>query len=106
MSEDIKMPLTKEFLDYCRLNKIENIGKLARETFDKGFTILKYGETPFGENNKKLPLISRPVERPIDKTEVVIVDPPKMTVTYESTNIPSETPVKLVSVGKYNLYDE
>jgi hypothetical protein len=38
--------LDDEFLEYCRLNNIEDVEKLARETFKRGFTILKYGETP------------------------------------------------------------
>jgi len=38
--------LDKEFLEYCRLNDIENPKKLAKETFERGFSILKFGETP------------------------------------------------------------
>jgi hypothetical protein len=113
MKEKNCLTLDKEFLDYCKLNKIEDVEKLARETFNKGFTIVKYGETPFGGVNYQkmetpitLPLITRPASRPIDPTEVV-VDSPKMKVTYESTNIPQTNPVKLVSIGKENdLYDE
>jgi len=40
--------LDEEFLQYCKLNDIEDIEKLARETFNQGFTILKYGKTPPG----------------------------------------------------------
>jgi hypothetical protein len=35
------------------LNGIEDIDKLAKETFKRGFTILKYGETPFGKQQTK-----------------------------------------------------
>ena len=35
-----------EFTQYCELNDIKNINKLAKETFERGFSILKYGETP------------------------------------------------------------
>ena len=35
-----------EFVQYCQLNKIDNIEKLAKELFDKAFTQLKYGDTP------------------------------------------------------------
>lgn len=40
--------LDDEFLGYCRLNNIDDVEKLAKDTFNRGFTILKYGETPFG----------------------------------------------------------
>jgi hypothetical protein len=111
MKEKNCLTLDKEFLDYCKLNKIEDVEKLAKETFNKGFTILKYGETPFGGVNYQkmetpitLPLATRPASRPIDPTEVV---DSKMKVTYESTNIPQVNPVKLVSIGKEkDLYDE
>lgn len=35
-----------EFIQYCELNKITDIEKLAKQTFNRGFTILKYGEFP------------------------------------------------------------
>jgi len=38
--------LDDEFVQYCELNNVENIEKLAKETFNRGFTILKYGATP------------------------------------------------------------
>ena len=40
------LTLDKEFLDYCKLNNIPDVEKLAKEIFDRGFTILKYGEKP------------------------------------------------------------
>jgi len=38
--------LDDEFLEYCKLNNIEDIEKLAKEVFNQGFTILKYGNIP------------------------------------------------------------
>lgn len=38
--------LDNEFIEYCRLNKIEDIEKMAKKVFNQGFTILKYGEIP------------------------------------------------------------
>ena len=46
MSQKPSLTLDKEFLEYCRLNDIENPKKLAKETFERGFSILKFGETP------------------------------------------------------------
>jgi hypothetical protein len=70
--ESISLILDDEFLQYCELNKVEDIEKLAREVFNQGFTILKYGRIPSGDPIKKvavevttnIPLI------PPDKTEI------------------------------------
>jgi len=40
--------LDNEFIQYCELNNIKDINKIAQETFNRGFSLLKYGETPMG----------------------------------------------------------
>jgi hypothetical protein len=40
--------LDNEFIQYCELNNIKDINKTAQETFNRGFSLLKYGETPMG----------------------------------------------------------
>jgi len=82
MTEKNCLILDKEFLDYCKLNKISDVEKLARETFNKGFAILKYGETPFGgvtvpkiiegkeKSNTKNVNTSRPVVEPAPQPSV------------------------------------
>jgi poly(3-hydroxyalkanoate) synthetase len=42
--------LDDEFIQYCKLNNIEDIEKLAREVFNQGFAILKYGKEPLVQN--------------------------------------------------------
>jgi hypothetical protein len=42
--------LDDEYLRYCELNNINDIEILAKQLFNKGFSLLKYGETPFGFN--------------------------------------------------------
>jgi hypothetical protein len=62
------LTLGDEFLEYCRLNDIKDVEKLAKETFQRGFTILKYGETPYGiKGNEKI------VEKEVIK-EVTVTD--------------------------------
>ena len=46
MKKKYTLTLDNEFIDYCKLNNIEDVDKLAKETFSKGFSILKYGDTP------------------------------------------------------------
>lgn len=38
--------LDDEFLEYCKLNNIDDIQDFARKVFNQGFTILKYGDIP------------------------------------------------------------
>lgn len=62
--------LDDEFLLYCKLNNINDVQKLAKETFNKGFTLLKYGQLPksvlsknISENDKnELPLVREEVK--------------------------------------------
>lgn len=49
MKPNISLTLNKDFIQYCELNEIEDIEKLARETFKRGFDLLKYGNVPIGE---------------------------------------------------------
>jgi hypothetical protein len=39
--------LDDEFIQYCDINNIDDIEKLAKQIFDRGFSLLKYGEVPF-----------------------------------------------------------
>lgn len=43
MEKNSYLILDNEFLQYCKLNNIEDVEKLAKETFQRGFTQLKYG---------------------------------------------------------------
>ena len=40
------LTLDDEFIKYCELNNIDDIEKYAKEIFNKGFTVLKYGDKP------------------------------------------------------------
>lgn len=60
------LTLDDEFISYCKLNNIINIEKTARDTFNRGFTILKYGETPIGNKTKE-----KIVEKEIIKEVIV-----------------------------------
>jgi hypothetical protein len=46
MKKKYSLILDDEFIKYCELNNITDIESLAKQTFKRGFTILKYGETP------------------------------------------------------------
>lgn len=40
--------LNEEFLNFCKLNNVNDINQFAEKVFQRGFTIEKYGETPKG----------------------------------------------------------
>lgn len=46
MKQKYSLILDDEFIQYCKLNGIEDIEKEAKAVFKKGFDIAKYGVTP------------------------------------------------------------
>lgn len=46
--------LDDEFIQYCKLNNIDDIEKKAKEIFKQGFDLLKYGNNPVKPNFQKL----------------------------------------------------
>jgi hypothetical protein len=72
------LTLDKEFIQFCKLNDIENIDDLAKKTFSRGFTILKYGETPSEIKTTSNVVVKEvikeiPIEKIIEK-EIFITD--------------------------------
>ena len=75
---NISLILDDEFIQFCKLNKIEDIEKTARETFKRGFDLLKYGNIPMGEISSQ-------------DREKVVPEPPKRTIS----SVPPEDLEKL-----------
>lgn len=92
MIKKYTLTLDNEFIMYCELNKITDIETFAKETFNKGFTILKYGDTP--EFMKKLNPTPKPTSKPKQKVKV----------KPEPTPLPK--PVVTKTIDRNNLYDE
>jgi hypothetical protein len=74
MKKKYTVTLDDEFILYCQLNKIDNIEKLAKETFNRGFSQLKYPETPIGSSKEKI--IEKEVikEVPIEVIKEIFVE--------------------------------
>jgi hypothetical protein len=83
------LTLDNEFLKYCEINNIDNPEILAKEIFQKGFAIIKYGETPNGLRNQNTVIekeiikevivekfIDRIVEKPIEVIKEIIMEIP------------------------------
>jgi len=54
MKKKVSLTLDDEFIMYCEMNNIQDIEKLAKETFNRGYFILKYGEVPVGFSSEKI----------------------------------------------------
>ena len=73
---EINKQLKDEIWDYCRANNITNIDEFITKCLKQGFTIIKFGSTPF-ENTEK--------EKPIKTKKVVPVVPINETETTKTT---------------------
>lgn len=62
MEKKYTLILDKDFIQYCDLNNITDIQKQAKETFARGFTLLKYGETPQGNKVKEIVEVEKVIE--------------------------------------------
>lgn len=101
--KNISLILDDEFIQYCKLNNIEDIEKLAREVFNKGFTIVKYGSVPS---------IDVPIETKIVKSSPRIVQTnvtveqgtPEIIIPKFIENDITKTIIK--EIEKKDIYDE
>jgi hypothetical protein len=55
MKKKYSLILDDEFILFCELNDIVDVDKLAKETFKKGFDMLKYKEPNIVTIKKELP---------------------------------------------------
>lgn len=81
MKKKNSLILDEEFIRYCQINNIDDVEKLAKETFNRGFSLLKYGETPMGiKGNEKIiekEIIKEvPVEKIVEKIVEVVKEIP------------------------------
>ena len=85
------LTLDNEFLKYCELNKVENPEKLANEIFQRGFSIIKYGETPKGfKSQEKIVEIEVIKEVPVEKIVEKIIEKPVEVIKEIIKEIPVE----------------
>ena len=72
------LTLDNEFIQYCKINNIEDVNGLAQKTFNRGFSILKYGETPTNNVTTKIVEVEKIVEVikevPVEIIKEVIVE--------------------------------
>ena len=117
-TQKILLTLDKDFIQYCELNEIKDIKKLAKETFKRGFDLLKYGSMPEGElthqDKGKVPTVKpikpppktdiKPVPEVVEKPTIVEAVPMKSS---DGKEVLTKMGVKIEKKDeKKDLYDE
>jgi hypothetical protein len=88
--------LDNEFIQYCELNKIINVDKLAQETFNRGFSLLKYGETPNGNRVKEIVEVEKEVIKEIIVEVEKIVEVPIEVIKEVIKEVKIEVPIEVI----------
>ena len=88
--------LDSEFIQYCELNKIDNIDKLAQETFNRGFSLLKYGETPTGNRTKEIVEVQKEIIKEVIVEVEKIVEVPVEVIREVIKEITIEVPIEVI----------
>lgn len=105
MKKKLSLILDNEFIDYCELNNIDEPLKKAKETFKRGFTILKFGETPSAVKGNE---VIREVEKEIIREVEVIreVEKPVEVIKEIEKIIEVEKPVEIIVEKEVIITDD
>ena len=93
--------LDDEFLLYCKMNNIDDVDKLAKETFNRGFTILKYGETPLKISAPEPKVVEKIKEVQVEKIVEKIKEVPVEKIVEIIKEAPKEKHFEKVIIEKY-----
>jgi len=90
--------LDNEFIQYCELNKITNIDKTAKDTFNRGFSLLKYGETPFGDRVREIVEVPKEIIKEVIIEKIVdrIVEVPVEIIKEVIKEVIVEVPIEVI----------
>jgi hypothetical protein len=90
--------LDKEFTQFCELNNITDIGKQAQETFNRGFSLLKYGEIPNGNKIREIVEVPKETIKEVIVEKIVerIVEVPVEVIREVIKEITIEVPVEVI----------
>jgi hypothetical protein len=88
--------LDNEFIQYCELNKIVNIDKLAQETFNRGFSLLKYGEVPNSNRVREVVEVEKEIIKEIIVEVEKIVEVPVEIIKEVIKEVRIEVPIEVI----------
>jgi thiamine kinase-like enzyme len=103
----ISKKLKDEIWEYCRLNDISNVDEFTINMVQQGFTVEKFGATPFGEGEVKEveKIIEVPVEKIVEKVIEVPVEKIVEKVIKKEIFITDDDEVKKLSNKNIELVD-
>ena len=96
MEKKHTLTLDKEFILYCELNNIKDINKTANETFNKGFSLLKYWETPTSNSTEKEKIVEVIKEVEVEKIVEIIKEVPVEKIVEVIREVPVEKIVEVI----------
>lgn len=62
--------LDNDFIRYCELNNIDDIENFAKDIFQRGFMLIKYGDKPKNISEKKETILN-PTEKPLPIKQLI-----------------------------------
>jgi hypothetical protein len=98
MEKKFTLTLDNEFSQYCELNNIKDVNKLGTETFNRGFSLLKYGETPYGQRTKEIVEVPKEIIKEIIVEKIVerIVEVPVEVIKEVIKEVRIEVPIEVI----------
>jgi predicted RNase H-like nuclease (RuvC/YqgF family) len=98
---DIPKKLKEEIWEYCKLNNISNIDKFTIKMTQQGFTVEKFGATPFGtgvgEVKEVVKIVEVPVEKIVERVVEKIIEVPVEKIVEKEIYITDDDEVKELS---------
>jgi len=98
--------LKDQIWEYCRLNDISNVDEFTNKMTQQGFTVEKFGATPFGDGVGKIKEVEKIVEVPVDRIVEKIVEVTVEKIIEKEVYITDDDEVKKISDKNIMLNDE
>ena len=109
---EINKKLKEEIWEYCRLNDISNIEDFTVKMLQQGFTVEKFGATPFGDGVSEIKeveiIVEKIVEVPVEKIVEKIVEVPVEKIVEKEIikEVIEEVPVEKIVEKKVYITDD
>lgn len=93
--QNISLTIEDDFIQYCKLNNIEDVESLAKETFKRGFDLLKYGYI-----QPKVVVFPNPEKllKAMDKVVQEVISPKPSSVVIEKNEPIKEEPKRVEAI--------
>jgi hypothetical protein len=105
---EIPKKLKDEIWEYCRLNDISNVDEFTIDMVQQGFTVEKFGATPYGAGEIKEveKIVEVPVEVIVEKIVEKTIEVPVEKIVKKEIYITDDEQVKKLSDKNIELNDQ